>query len=99
MVQVMVICCVRHAITHEDEFLASIGIAVLPFWNHQVREELDSVLKAIWFALEERCPKNPSPSSPPFHKRRGELLEAHRTNTGKRISLRRARKANVACCG
>jgi Protein of unknown function (DUF559) len=51
-----------------DEFLASMGITVLRFWNHQVREEFDSVLKAIWFALEERCPKNPSPSSSPFTK-------------------------------
>jgi very-short-patch-repair endonuclease len=30
-----------------DEFLASMGITVLRFWNHQVREEFDSVLKAI----------------------------------------------------
>ena len=32
--------------------LAEHGIIVLWFWNHQVRYELDSVLKAIWFALE-----------------------------------------------
>ena len=44
-----------------SEFLASQGIIVLRFWNHQVRQELDSVLKAIWFALEERCPPKPSP--------------------------------------
>ena len=44
-----------------SEFLASQGIIVLRFWNHQVRRELDSVLKAIWFALEERCPAKPSP--------------------------------------
>jgi very-short-patch-repair endonuclease len=59
-----------------DEFLANMGIAVLRFWNHQVRQELDGVLKAIWFALEERCPKNPSPSSSPFHKERGAPGEA-----------------------
>jgi very-short-patch-repair endonuclease len=34
--------------------LADRGVTVLRFWNHQVRYELDSVLKAIWFALEER---------------------------------------------
>lgn len=43
------------------KFLASQEIVVLRFWNHQVREELDSVLQAIWFALEQHCPKNPSP--------------------------------------
>jgi len=44
-----------------EEFLARHGIEVLRFWNHQVREELDSVLRAISFALEERAGKNPSP--------------------------------------
>jgi very-short-patch-repair endonuclease len=43
------------------EFLASQQIVILRFWNHQVREELDSVLQAIWFALEQRSPNNPSP--------------------------------------
>jgi very-short-patch-repair endonuclease len=43
------------------EFLATEGIAVLRFWNHQVREELDSVLQAILFILEQRRPENPSP--------------------------------------
>ena len=37
-----------------EKFLANKGIAVVRFWNHQVREELDSVLQAIWFALEEQ---------------------------------------------
>jgi very-short-patch-repair endonuclease len=41
--------------------LASQGIIVLRFWNHQVRQELDSVLQAIWFTLQERCPTKPSP--------------------------------------
>jgi glutaminyl-peptide cyclotransferase len=54
-----------------DEFLASIGISVFRFWNHQVRQELDSVLGAIWFALEGRSRKNPSPPSSPFGKGRG----------------------------
>ena len=54
-----------------SEFLARHGIVVLRFWNHQVRQELDSVLQAIWFALEDRRKNNPSPSSSPFHKGRG----------------------------
>src|SRR5881275_1753407 len=36
------------------ELLVAKGIAVLRFWNDQVRDELDSVLQTIWFALEER---------------------------------------------
>jgi Uncharacterized protein conserved in bacteria len=35
--------------------------------------ELDSVLQAIWFALDQRQLNNPSPSSSPFGKGRGEL--------------------------
>ena len=42
-----------------SELLARQGISVLRFWNHQVRGELDSVLRAIWLALEERCQANP----------------------------------------
>jgi len=42
-----------------EEFLSEQGIAIIRFWNHQVREELDSVLDAIWLALENRG--NPSP--------------------------------------
>jgi very-short-patch-repair endonuclease len=30
-----------------EEFLAKRGISVVRFWNHQVREELDGVLRAI----------------------------------------------------
>ena len=56
-----------------SEFLARHGVIVLRFWNHQVRQELDSVLRAIWFALEERQKNNPSPSSSPFGKGRGEV--------------------------
>src|SRR6266404_4166749 len=44
-----------------DEFLAGKGTAIVRFWNHQIREELDSVLQAIWIALEKRVPTNPSP--------------------------------------
>src|SRR5436190_13722827 len=56
-----------------SQFLARHGVGVLRFWNHQVRQELDSVLRAIWFALEERRQSKPSPSSSPFGKRRGEV--------------------------
>jgi very-short-patch-repair endonuclease len=54
------------------EFLERQGIAVIRFWNHQVREELDSVLESIWETLENRRRNNPSPSSSPFAKGRGE---------------------------
>jgi very-short-patch-repair endonuclease len=61
--------------THDktrEKFLALQGIAVVRFWNHQIREELDSVLEAIWLALEDRARSNPSPSSSPFEKGRGD---------------------------
>jgi ATP-dependent helicase HrpA/adenine-specific DNA-methyltransferase len=48
--------------------LADHGVAVLRFWNHQVRYELDSVLRAIWFALEERTLSQPSPQSSPLRR-------------------------------
>ena len=54
-----------------SEFLARHRVIVLRFWNHQVRQELDSVLQAIWFALDERKRNNPSPSFSPFRKGRG----------------------------
>jgi very-short-patch-repair endonuclease len=44
-----------------EQFLARQGIAVVRFWNHQIHGELDSVLQAIWFALENRRSSNPSP--------------------------------------
>jgi very-short-patch-repair endonuclease len=44
-----------------SDSLAREGIIVLRFWNHQVRKELDSVLRAIWFALQERQQQKPSP--------------------------------------
>ena len=43
-----------------SEFLARRGVVVLRFWNHQVRQELDSVLRAIWIALQERWQDKPS---------------------------------------
>ena len=42
-----------------SELLARQGITVLRFWNHQVRLELDSVLQAIWFALQQGSLSNP----------------------------------------
>jgi hypothetical protein len=56
-----------------EQFLARHGIEVMRFWNHQVREELNSVLTAIWLALEKRTGNNPSPQSSPFEKGRGEF--------------------------
>jgi very-short-patch-repair endonuclease len=44
-----------------SDSLAREGIIVLRFWNDQVRKELDSVLRAIWFALQERQQQKPSP--------------------------------------
>jgi very-short-patch-repair endonuclease len=44
-----------------SELLARRGIVVLRFWKHQVRQELDSLLQATWFALQERCQNKPSP--------------------------------------
>ena len=55
-----------------EKFLIKRELTVLRFWNHQVREELESVVEAIWLALEERNAANPSPSSSPFAKGRGE---------------------------
>jgi adenine-specific DNA-methyltransferase len=53
-----------------SEILASYGVTVLRFWNHQVRYELDSVLKVIWFALDERDFAKPSPQSSPLRRER-----------------------------
>jgi very-short-patch-repair endonuclease len=55
-----------------SEFLARHGVLLLRFWNHQVRQELDSVLRAIWFT-RGATEKNPSPSSSPFGKGRGDV--------------------------
>jgi len=44
-----------------SEFLARQRVVVLRFWNHQVRRELDGVLRAIWIALQQRQQDNPSP--------------------------------------
>src|SRR5438045_7024971 len=58
---------------HEREKILGLrGVEVLRFSNHQIRQELDSVLAAIWLALERRAGKNPSPQSSPFDKGRGD---------------------------
>lgn len=44
-----------------EQFFAQRGIRILRFWNDEVRENLDGVLQAIWWALEEREGRNPSP--------------------------------------
>jgi very-short-patch-repair endonuclease len=44
-----------------DDIFAKGGIRILRFWNDEIRENLDGVLQAIWFALEERSGRNPSP--------------------------------------
>ena len=49
-----------------SECLADQGIIVLRFWNHQVRQELDSVLRAISLALDERRKANPHLSPLPL---------------------------------
>jgi very-short-patch-repair endonuclease len=59
-----------------SQFLARHGVIVLRFWNHQVRQELDSVVRAIWLALEERRKSNPSLHPLPFVK--GEARSAFR---------------------
>ena len=56
-----------------NEFLASKGIQVLRFWNHQMGDELEAVRFEIWHTLMKRTgreaeiagylPKPPAPSS------------------------------------
>jgi hypothetical protein len=58
-----------------SELLARDGIVVLRFWNHQVRHELDSVLRAIWFALQQWPLSKPSSQSSPFAKRERQVLK------------------------
>jgi very-short-patch-repair endonuclease len=46
-----------------SRFIESAGYRVIRFWNHEVMENLDGVLKAIVLALDA-CPKDPGP--PPY---------------------------------
>jgi very-short-patch-repair endonuclease len=63
-----------------SNILAEQGVTVLRFWNHQVRNELDSVLKAICFALEERALSQPSPQSSLLRRERRVLYRGGTTN-------------------
>jgi len=49
-------------------FLTQHGILVLRFWNHQVYKQLDSVLQAIWLALEKRGRRIPHLDPLPLRK-------------------------------
>jgi hypothetical protein len=51
---------------------------VLRFWNHQVRQELDSVWRSIWFAFEERQKNNPHLHPLPLAK--GEVTQCLKRN-------------------
>jgi len=66
----------KFAIERGRNFWPRDGILVLRFWNPQVRRELDSVLQAIWFALQERCSSNPHLNPLPLAK--GEASERAR---------------------
>jgi len=47
-----------------DEWLAERGLRVLRFWNHEVLQDTESVLQAIWNALHEPARPHPQPISP-----------------------------------
>jgi very-short-patch-repair endonuclease len=53
-----------------DHFLRTQGIFVRRFWNHQIREELDSVRETIWLLIEQRKETHPSPQSSPLKRAR-----------------------------
>jgi very-short-patch-repair endonuclease len=42
-------------------WLKSQGFRVLRFWNHQVKEDVESVLEVIWTALKDTPHPNPPP--------------------------------------
>jgi len=42
-----------------DRMLESAGFRVMRFWNNQVLNEIESVVEAIWLALEPHPPPNP----------------------------------------
>jgi very-short-patch-repair endonuclease len=66
-----------------NEFLASKGIRVLRFWNHQMRGQLESIRFEIWYALMEQTGRNeetagflpkPAPSPQPSPPTRDEQI-------------------------
>jgi adenine-specific DNA-methyltransferase len=46
------------------EELNSYGIRMVRFWNHEVLQHLEDVVKEIWKAVEDES-KDPEPSPPP----------------------------------
>jgi methionyl-tRNA synthetase len=62
--------------TSRTVLLETHGIAVLRFWDNDVLKETQSVLEAIWNALEERLPMTQPPSPPaPLPQGEGSNLE------------------------
>ena len=54
---------------YDDErtrYLEARGYRVLRFWNHDVLNKTDDVLKAIWSVLREENEEDPLPGLPPF---------------------------------
>ena len=53
-----------------DAWLSAQGFAVLRFWNHDVAEDIEGVMRAVLDALEVAPPPEPAPSlepAPPPH--------------------------------
>ena len=49
-----------------DQILESTGFRVMRFWNNQVLNEIESVVEAIWWALEPHPHRtHPHPNLPP----------------------------------
>ena len=48
--------------TQRDAWLMAQGFRVMRFWNDQILTDTESVLRAIWNALDECSPPLPSPS-------------------------------------
>jgi hypothetical protein len=51
----------NYTIKPERNFLPVRESSLLRFWNHQLCEDLDTVLETIWFELGRRRRSNPSP--------------------------------------
>jgi very-short-patch-repair endonuclease len=61
--------------------LEALGYGVLRFWNHEIYEDLDTVLDNIWMACAERMsPRaHPSPPTPLPQGERGEKQDEGRS--------------------
>jgi adenine-specific DNA methylase/very-short-patch-repair endonuclease len=80
-------------------FLESRGLRVLRFWNHEVLQQTESVLEAIWSELQSPSPPSPLPEgegSVPFIQFEVFEPRAEREVPGGTVS--RA-KATCVCCG